>query len=139
MACACFHAQKAAQIAGYHSPTSADSPEKIYATPSEDDADSEWYSESPLRKLLSPTWKKAFEEELDALSRHSSDPEGPEDPGDPNGKTLEEITAWCTEYDRKQKMIRVERQRAGIEGIYDAILMYLTCTDIIIWELGPSG
>ena len=41
------------------------------------------------RKSLSLTWKKAFEEEYDALSSHSSDPEGQEDPRDPNGKTLE--------------------------------------------------
>ena len=95
MACACFHAQKAAEIAGYHTPSSADSPEKIYATPSDDDR--EWYSRSPPHKSLSPTWEKAFEEEMDALSSHSSDPEGPEDPGDPNGKTFEEITAWCAE------------------------------------------
>ena len=60
---------------------------------------------------------------MDALSSHSSDPEGPEDPGDPNGKTLEEITAWCAEYDHKQRVERVERQRAGIEGIYQATLM----------------
>ena len=126
MSCACFHAQKAAQIAGYHSPTSADSPEKIYATPSEDEDDSEWYSESPPRKSLSPTWKKAFEEELDALSSHSSDPEGPEDPGDTNGKTIEEIRAWCTEYERKQNVIRVESQRAGIEGAYHATHMFLS-------------
>ena len=86
MSCACFHKQKAAEIVGYHSLTSGESPEKIYATPSEDDC--EWYSESPQRKSLSPTWNKAFEKEMDALSSHSSDPEGPEDPGDPNGKTL---------------------------------------------------
>ena len=84
MSCACFHAQKAAEIAGYHFPSSGDSPEKIYATPSDDDR--EWYSESPPRKSLSPASKKAFEEELDALSSHSSNPEGPEDPGDTNKK-----------------------------------------------------
>ena len=92
-ALACFHAQEAAKIAGYHSPTSGDSPEKIYATPSKDDR--EWYSESPPHKSLLPAWKKAFEEEIDALSSHSSNPEGPEDPRDPNGKTSEEIAAWC--------------------------------------------
>ena len=42
---------------------------------------------------------------MDALS---SDLECPEDPGDTNGKTIEEIRAWCTEYERKQKMVRVE-------------------------------
>ena len=68
---------------------------------------------------------------MDALSSHSSDPEGPEDPGDTNGKTIEEIRAWCTEYERKQKVIRVERQRAGIDGMYDARLMYNTCTDVM--------
>ena len=65
-----------------------------------------------------PHGKQAFEEEIDELSSHSSDPEGPEDPGDPNGKTPEEIVAWCAEYERKNRRIRVERQRAGIEGIY---------------------
>ena len=75
---------------------------------------------------------KAFEEEFDVLSSHSSDPDGTEDPGDPNGKTLEEITAWCAEYDRKNRRIRVECQRAGIEGIYHATLMYLTCTDVML-------
>ena len=130
MSCACSHGQKAAEIAGYHSPSSGDSPEKIYATPSDDVR--EWYSEFPQRKSLSLAWEKAFEEELDALSSHSSDPEGPEDPGDsgsdPNGKTLEENTAWCAEYDRKNRRIRVECQRVGIEGIYHATLMYLTCS-----------
>ena len=130
MSCACFHAQKAAEIAGYHSPSSGDSPEKIYATPSDDDR--EWYSESPPRKSLSPAWKKAFEAEIVVLSSHSSDPEGPEDPGDPNGKTPEEIAAWCAEYERKNRRIRVERQRAGIEGIYHAAFMYLTCIDVML-------
>ena len=130
MSCACFYAQKAADIAGYHSPSSGDSPEKIYATPSYDDR--ELYSESPPRKSLSPASKKAFEEELDALSSHSSDPEGPEDPGDTEGKSIEEIRAWCAQYERKQKMERIERQRAGIAGIYDAILMYNTCTDVML-------
>ena len=130
MSCACLHAQKAAEIAGYHSLNSGDSPEKICATPSE--GDHEWYSESPPRKSLSPAWEKAFEEELDVLSSHSSDPEGPEDPGDPNGKTFEEIAARCAEYERKNRRIRVERQRAEIEGIYHATLMYLTCTDVML-------
>ena len=124
MSCACFHAQKAAGIAGYHSPSSGDSPEKIYATPSEDDR--EWYSESPPRKSLSPAWKKAFEEELDALSSHSSDPE------DPNGKTPEEIAAWCAEYQRNNRMIMAELHRAGLAGIYHATHMNLTCTDFML-------
>ena len=130
MSCASSHAQKAAEIAGYHSPSSGDSPEKIYATPSDDDR--EWYSESPPCKSLSPTWKKAFEGEMDALSNHSSNPEGPEDAGDPNGKTPEDIAAWCAEYERKNRRIRVERQRAGIEGIYHATLMYFTFTDVML-------
>ena len=137
MSCACFYAQKAADIAGYHSPRSGDSPERIYATPSKiyattSDEDREWYSESPPRKSMSPASKKAFEEELDALSSHSSDPEGPEDPGDTEGKSIEEIRAWCAQYERKQKMERIERQRAGIAGIYDSILMYNTCTDVML-------
>ena len=66
---------------GYHSPSSGDSPEKIYASPSDDDdEDREWYSETPPRRSLTAAEIREFEEELDALSSHSSDPEGPEDP-----------------------------------------------------------
>ena len=69
MSCACFHAQKSAEFAGYHSPSSGDSPEKIYATPSDDDDDDrEWYSESPPRRELTAAEIREFEEELDALS-----------------------------------------------------------------------
>ena len=118
---------------GFPSPTSGDSPEKIYATPDEDDRD--WHSESPPRKSLSPASKKRehskFEAELDALSSHSSDPEAPEI-FDPIGKTPEEIAAWCAEYERKNRRIRVERQRAGIAGINHATLMYLTCTNVML-------
>ena len=129
MSCACFHAQKSAEIAGYHSPSSGDSPEKIYATHSDDDdEDREWYSESPPRRPLTAAEKREFEEELDALSSHSSDPEGPEDPGDTQGKSIEEITAWCIQYERKQKMERIARQQAGIEGIYQATHMsHMSC------------
>ena len=129
MSCACFHAQKSAEIAGYHSPSSGDSPEKIYATPSDDDDDDrEWYSESPPRRVLTAAEIREFEEELDALSSHSSDPEGPEDPGDTRGKSIEEITAWCIQYERKQKMERIARQQAGIEGIYQATHMsHMSC------------
>ena len=93
-----------------------ESPEKIYASPSEDEG--EYEDESPPRKSLSPTWKRAFEAEMDALSSHSSDPEGPEDPGDTNAKSIEEIRAWCIQYERKQKMERISRQQAGIEGMH---------------------
>ena len=89
--------------------------EKIYATPSEDEG--EYEDESPPRKSLSPTWKRAFEAEMDALSSHSSNPEGPEDPGDTEGKSIEEIRAWSTQYERKQKMERIKHQRAGMYGI----------------------
>ena len=71
---------------------------------------------------LSPTWKRAFEAEMDALSSHSSNPEGPEDPGDPNGNSIEEIRAWCAQYKRNQRRVRIERQRAGIAGMYDIML-----------------
>ena len=80
MSCACFHAQKAGKLAGYHSPTSRDSQEKIYAPPSEEEyLSEEWCSESPPRKSLLP--KKRLHDELkadiDALRTHSSDPEEP--------------------------------------------------------------
>ena len=143
MSCACFHAQKSAEIAGYHSPSSGDSPEKIYATPSDDDdEDREWYSESPPRRSLTAAEIREFEEELDALSSHSSDPEGPEDPGDTRGKSIEEITAWCIQYERKQKMERIARQQAGIEGIYQATHMshmFLACTHGMLACSHPSN
>ena len=123
MSCACFHAQKSAEIAGYHSPSSRDSPEKIYATPSDDDDDEDGEESPPPRRALTAAEIREFEEELDALSSHSSDPEGPEDPGDPRGKSIEEITAWCIQYERKQKIERIARQQAGIEGFSDAEYM----------------
>ena len=85
-------AQAAAKKAGYHSPTSMESPEKIYASPSEDsqsEDEGEYEDESPTRKSLSAAEIREFEAELDALSSHSSDPEGPEDPGDTEGKSIE--------------------------------------------------
>ena len=143
MSYACFHAQKSAEFAGYHSPSSGDSPEKIYATPSDDDdEDREWYSESPPRRSLTAAEIREFEEELDALSSHSSDPEGPEDPGDTRGKSIEEITAWCIQYERKQKMERIARQQAGIEGIYQATHMshmFLACTHGMLACSHPSN
>ena len=111
-----------------------ESPEKIYASPSEDspsEDEGEYEDESPPQRVLTAAEIREFEEELDALSSHSSDPEGPEDPGDTRGKSIEEITAWCIQYERKQKMERIARQQAGIEGIYQATHMshmFLTCT-----------
>ena len=98
MSCACFRVQEAAKRAGYHSPTSRDSQEKLYAPPSEEYLSGKWQnSESPLRKPLSPASKKRdhdeFEAEIDALSSHSSDPEEPE-VFDPIGKTPEENAVW---------------------------------------------
>ena len=81
----------------YHSPSSRESPEKIYASPSYDS--DELNSESPPRKSLSPATKKRHNDELeadiDALSSHSSDPEL----FDPISKTPEVIAAWCAEYE----------------------------------------
>jgi hypothetical protein len=98
-----------------------ESPEKIYASPSEDspsEDEGEYEDEPPPRRELTAAEKREFEEEIDALSSHSSDPEGPEDPGDTRGKSIEEITAWCIQYERKQKMERIARQQAGIEGMH---------------------
>jgi hypothetical protein len=61
----------------YHSPSLRESPEKIYATPSEE----EWYSESPPRKSLSPTTVKKMNKEMEAVT-------SPEcNDWDPTGKT----------------------------------------------------
>ncbi len=54
----------------YHSPSSRESLEKIYYSSSE-----EWYSESPLRKSLSPAADKKINEGIEELNSHSSDPE----------------------------------------------------------------
>ena len=89
--------------------------ENIYASPSEDEG--EYEDESPPRRLTAAEIRE-FEEELDALSSHSSNPEGPEDPGYTEGKSIEEIRAWCAQYEPKQKLERMARQRAGIEGTY---------------------
>ena len=107
MSCACFHAQEAAKLAGYRPPTSGDSPEKIYATPSEEELEylsGEWHTESPQRKSLSPASKKRehdeFKAEMDALSSHRSDPEAPEifDPIGKNSRNnccmVRGILAW---------------------------------------------
>ena len=102
-----------------------ESPEKIYASPSEDsqsEDEGEYEDEPPPRRVLTAAEIREFEEEIDALSSHSSDPEGPEDPGDTQGKSIEEITAWCIQYERKQKMERIARQQAGIEGMHDIML-----------------
>ena len=113
------------QEGGIHSPTSMESQEKIYASPSEDspsEDEGEYEDEPPPRRVLTAAEIREFKEELDALSSHSSDPEGPEDPGDTQGKSIEEITAWCIQYERKQKIERIARQQAGIEGKQDIML-----------------
>ncbi len=75
------------------------------------------YSESPPRKSLSPTTKQRFKDELeadiDALKSHSSDPEV----WDANGKTPEEIAAWCAEYERGNRRHMAKRCRMGLAGI----------------------
>ena len=117
-----------------------ESPEKIYASPSEDspsedsqsEDEGEYEDEPPPRRELTAAEKREFEEEIDALSSHSSEPEGPEDPGDTQGKSIEEITAWCIQYERKQKMERIARQQAGIEGICHATHMFRTCTNVML-------
>ncbi len=92
-----------------HAPTSGESPEKIYASPSE-----EWYSESPPRKSLSSATVKKINGGIEALSSHSSDPECND--WDPTGKTPKEIMAWCADYERGQRGEMAKRQRRGVEG-----------------------
>ena len=90
----------------YHSPSSRESPEKIYATPSEE----EWYSESPPRKSLSPATVKKMNAEMEGVtSPECSD-------WDPTGKTPDEIAAWCANYERESRLEMAERQRRGLEG-----------------------
>ena len=125
MGCTCLHAQEAAKVAGYHSPTSRDSPEKIHASPSE-----EWHSESLPRKSLSPATKKRFHEELeddiDALSSHSSDSEV----WDPNGKTQEEIAAWYAEYKRCNRRQGPSASAWGMQ-VYGVRTYHITFTDLL--------
>ncbi len=108
----CLHVQEA-EI--YHSPTSTESPEKIYASPS-----GEWYSEYPLRKSLLPASAKKFKDNIEALSSHSSDPKFYD--WDPIGKP-DEIAAWCAEYERGQKREMAKCSRLGIEGIHQVLLL----------------
>ena len=93
----------------YHSPSSRESPEKIYAPPSE-----EWYLESPPQKSLSPAAVKKFDWEIEALSSHSSDPKCND--RDPTGKTPDKIAAWCADYERDQRSEMAKRRRRGVEG-----------------------
>ena len=112
-----------------------ESPEKIYASPSEDspsedsqsEDEGEYEDEPPPRRVLTAAEKRELEEEIDALSSHSSDPEGPEDPGDTQGKSIEEITAWCIQYERKQKMERIARQQAGLKVCRTSCCTDLSC------------
>jgi hypothetical protein len=84
----------------YHSPSSREKPEEIYASPSE-----EWYSESPLRKSLSPATVKKINEEIEAVS-------SPEcNDWDPTGKTPDEIAAWCANYERESRIEMAKRRR----------------------------
>ena len=95
--------------------------------------------QSPRRvNQCHPQAKKAFEEELDALSSHSSDPEGPEDPGDTNGKTIEEIRAWCTEYERKQKILRDSGLSANVRELKVYMMLY-SCIHALMLCLQPSA
>ncbi len=92
----------------YHSPSSRESPENIYASPCEE----EWYSESPPRKSLSPATVKKLNAEIEAVSY-------PEfNHWDSTGKTPDEIVAWCANYERGPRIEMAERQRrgTGIEG-----------------------
>ncbi len=71
MQCAGWHTQAVARRVGYHTPSSRDSPEIVYAT--------DVYSESLQRKSASPASKKRFKDQLgadiDELSAQSSDPD----------------------------------------------------------------
>ena len=114
MASDSLYLQAEAQRAEYHTPSSRDSPEKVYAT--------DEYSESPPRKSPSPESMKRFkaelEAEIEALSSHSSDPEEPEI-FDPEGKTTKEVVAWVKEYKRANRLqmaLPVERRRTGLAG-----------------------
>ena len=121
MSCACFHAQKATKLAGYHSPTSRDRPGENLCNPLRRRVLlGEWHSESPLRKSLSPASKKRdhdeFEAEIDALSIHSSDPEEPA-VFDPIGKTPKEIATWCAEFERGNRRDMAKPRRGNCRYI----------------------
>ncbi len=74
----------------------------------------EWYSESPPRKSLSPAAAKKFNEDIEALGSHSSDPKFND--WDPIGKTPDEIAAWCAEYERGQRREMAKRRRLGLNA-----------------------
>ncbi len=64
--------------------------------------------------------KDQLEEDIDALSAHSIDP----DPEiwDTEGETPEEKTAWVTKYERAGRRIMAQRHRMGIASILRARL-----------------
>ena len=109
------YVQAEARRAGYHTLSSRDSPEKVYAN--------DVYSKSPPRESPSPASMKRFKDQLEAdieaLSSHSSDPEEPEI-FDPEIMTPEDIAAWVAEYEsanRQQMAVPPERRRMGLAGI----------------------
>ncbi len=97
----------------YHSP-SRESPEKIYATPSEE----EWYSESPPRKSLLPATVRKMNEEMEAAT-------SPEcNDWDPTGKTPDEMTAWCANYERESRL-----EMAGARKVHYFISVHTAMTE----------
>ena len=61
-----------------------------------------------------PATVKKMNEEIEALSSHSNDPECND--WDPTGKTPDEIAAWCADYERDQRSEIAKRRRRGIIG-----------------------
>ena len=120
MACGCLYVQAEALRARYHTQSSRDSPETVYASNATD-----VYSESPPRESPSPASMKRFKDQLeadiDALSSHSSDPDGPEI-FDPEGKIPETISAWVAEFERGNRRQMAERRCIGLAGIIRACL-----------------
>ncbi len=109
--------------------TSRESPEKIYASPSD-----EWYSESPPRTSISPTTKRQLEADLDELSSlsHSSDPE--HEVWDSTRKTPQEVAAWYVEYKGCNRNLKEMARRGceGTTGIHIVCAQTLACTDALL-------
>ncbi len=96
----------------------------------------EWYSKSPQHKSLSPAAVKKFNEENEALSSHSSNRKCND--WNPIGKTPDEITAWCAEYERGQRSEMTKRCRQDIQGKVPVFAHTAPCNDWCISGSHPS-
>ncbi len=70
---------------------------------------------------------KKINEEIEAFSSHSSNPEC--NGWDPTGKTPDEIAAWYADYERGQSSKMAKRRRRGVEAKHPVFYLRAWCND----------